>query len=102
MLHAESFRYAEGEVEEVLEPRATKKMNAFETYIALIKGYCALMILVLPRAFGRGGYIFSPIVMMLSGAVQMYCALKLVAAGQKLGLQSYSLIALKALGPKGK
>lgn len=32
----------------------------------------------------------------------MYCALKLVSAGQKLGLQSYSLIALKALGPKGK
>lgn len=61
-------------------------MNAFETYIAIIKGYCALMILVLPRAFSRGGYVFSPIVMMVSGAIQMYCALKLVAAGQKLGL----------------
>lgn len=82
MLHAESFRF--GGIAEI-EPE-TKKMNAFETYIALIKGYCALMILVLPRAFGRGGYVFSPIVMMLSGAVQMYCALKLVTAGQKLGL----------------
>ena len=65
-LHQESFRYGIGTEE--IEPKG-KKMNAFETYIAIIKGYCALMILVLPRAFGRGGYIFSPIVMMLSGAV---------------------------------
>lgn len=64
-LHAESFRFVQ---REEVEPKG-KKMNAFETYIAIIKGYCALMILVLPRAFGRGGYVFSPIVMMLSGAV---------------------------------
>jgi solute carrier family 36 (proton-coupled amino acid transporter) len=77
-------------------------MNAFETYIAIIKGYCALMILVLPKAFSRGGYIFSPIAMIISGPIQMLCAIKLVHSGQKLGLKSYSLIALKALGPNGK
>jgi len=73
-LHAESFRY--GIVEE-MEPQP-KKMNAFETYVAIIKGYCALMVLVLPRAFERGGYVLSPIIMICSSAVQVTCALKLV------------------------
>ena len=78
------------------------KMNAFETYIAVIKGYYALMILVLPRAFVRGGYVLAPVVLGISGALQAYCALKLVRAGQALNLPSYSLITLKALGPTAK
>ena len=78
------------------------KMSAFETYIAVIKGYCALMILVLPRAFVRGGYLLSPVLLAISGALQAYCALKLVRAGQALNLPSYSLITLKALGPTAK
>lgn len=84
-----------------MEP-TTKKMNAFETFIAIIKGYCTIMVLLLPRAFGRGGYVLSPIIMILAGALQMFCALKLVAAGKRLGLSSYSLIAFKALGHTGK
>ncbi len=77
-------------------------MNAFETYIALIKGYCALMILVLPRSFQRGGYVASVVIMLVSAYIQYISALKLIKAGQKLNLFSYSLIALKTLGPKGK
>lgn len=44
-------------------------MNFFETYIAVIKGYCALMILVLPRSFANGGYVLSPIVLTISGLI---------------------------------
>jgi len=82
--------------------RRTKKLNAFETYVALIKGYCALMILVLPKSFESGGYLFSPIVLVLSALVQMISATKLVRTGLHLGLTSYSLIALKTLGTRGK
>lgn len=92
LLHSYSF----------VEKKEGAKMSAFETYIAVIKGYCALMILVLPRAFVRGGYLASPLILGISGALQAYCALKLVRAGQALNLPSYSLITLKALGPTAK
>ena len=36
--------------EDLSKPKVPK-MNFFQTYIAIIKGYCALMILVLPRSF---------------------------------------------------
>ena len=85
LLHAESFRFAQPEDLEA-DTKGPRKMNAFETYIALIKGYCALMILVLPRAFSRGGYVFSPITLLISGSVQLYAALLLVSSGQKLKL----------------
>lgn len=77
-------------------------MNFFETYIAVIKGYCALMILVLPRSFANGGYVFSPIVLTLSGLIQCISALKLVDIAKKLDIKSYSLITLKVLGPRAK
>ena len=93
LLHSYSF---------VEKKSSEGKMNAFETYIAVIKGYCALMILVLPRAFVRGGYLLSPLILGISGALQAYCALKLVRAGQALNLPSYSLITLKVLGPTAK
>jgi len=79
-----------------------KKMTAFETYVALIKGYCALMILVLPKSFTHGGYVFSPICLLLSATIQVVAGIKLVNTGQSLGLTSYSLITLKVLGPKAK
>lgn len=79
-----------------------KKMTAFETYVALIKGYCALMILVLPKSFTHGGYVFSPICLLLSATLQVVAGVKLVKTGQSLGLTSYSLITLKVLGPKAK
>lgn len=49
-------------------------MSACETYIALIKGYCALMILVLPKSFTKGGWLFSAFCMLLSAGVQAIAA----------------------------
>lgn len=77
-------------------------MNAFETYIALIKGYCALMILVLPRSFANGGYIFSPMALIISGYIQCISALKLVECAKKTGIKSYSLITANILGARAK
>ena len=34
-------------------------MTTFETYIALLKAYCALSMLVMPKAFENGGWAAS-------------------------------------------
>lgn len=74
-------------------------MGWWETYIALIKGYCALMILVLPKSFTNGGYLFSAFCLATSAIVQAIAALKLVETAKQIGVANYSLIAYKALGP---
>ena len=84
------------------ELKKIKKMNAFETYIALIKGYCGACILFQPKGFSNGGYIFSGIAMMLSCYFTIVCSLKLVQVGNKLRCYSYSEIVKKAFGQKGR
>lgn len=100
LLHKKSFYDVKHQTG--AEPADTKGLSAFQTYIALIKGYCALLVLVLPKAFTRGGYLFSPACIILSGVIQAIAANKLVRAGQSLGLKSYSLITLKLLGSRAK
>ena len=80
----------------------TKGLSAFQTYIALIKGYCCLLVLVLPKSFTHGGYVFSPLCILASGLVQFIAAKKLVEVGAHVGLKSYSLITLKVLGNRAK
>jgi len=77
-------------------------MTAWETYIALIKGYCCIVPLMMPRAFMQGGYVFSPVVLIASCFITSFAALKLVKVGQILGISSYSLVTLKVLGSKAK
>ena len=77
-------------------------MTAFQTFAAIIKAYCCLMILVLPRSFARGGYVLSPLAMVMSASLQCYSAVKLVSVANTLGVMSYSLIAYKVFGTKGK
>jgi hypothetical protein len=35
------------------------KMNALQTYMALIKGYCGMCLFLIPKAFWNGGWVFS-------------------------------------------
>lgn len=85
-----------------LEQKTARKLSYFETYIAVIKGYCAILIILLPKSFSNGGYIFSPIAMLLSGFVTTICVQKLVQTGLKYDVFSYSLICQKVLGKQGK
>mmetsp|Transcript_28543 Transcript_28543/g.20626 ORF Transcript_28543/g.20626 Transcript_28543/m.20626 type:complete len:89 (+) Transcript_28543:677-943(+) len=77
-------------------------LSPFETYIALIKGYCAMTILMLPKAFANGGWMASSIFLVVSGIVTTMCAIKLAESGLKLGIYSYSLIVEKTFGNVGK
>jgi len=51
-----------------------KKLNAFETYIALIKGYCCAVLLFLPKAYANGGWLFANFCIIASGVFTGICA----------------------------
>ena len=57
------------------------KMSAFQTYVAVIKGYCGACVLFTPRAFTNGGWAFSCVALMLSGMLTTICAVKLINVG---------------------
>ena len=82
--------------------RSVRKMSTRETYIALIKGYCASAVLMLPKTFQNGGIGVTPIFIVLMAIVSTFCVGKLVDAGLAKQLFSYSLIVEKAFGKKGR
>lgn len=71
---------------------AVGKLGPMATFLALVKGYCAIVILIVPKSFANGGYIFSPLAMLISYVLTTVCALKLVQSGLKTRYMSYSLI----------
>ena len=77
-------------------------MTPFETYIALIKGYCVLSVLISPKAFVNGGYGVSGIFIAGSGIVSLLACLKLVDAGLATNIYSYPLVVEKILGKKSR
>lgn len=76
-------------------------MTWFQTYIAVIKGYVGACVLFTPKAFANGGYLFSCIVMIISGIITSVCAVKLIRVAQHLDSYCYTEVVLKAIGPKG-
>jgi len=78
------------------------KMDAFETYIAVIKGYVGAGVLFIPKSFSNGGWAFSCMCLLTSGWISTMCAIKLVHIGQQQQCYSYPGIARAALGTKGR
>ena len=77
-------------------------MTTFETYIALLKAYCALSMLVMPKAFQNGGWAASMTFQIASAVLTTICAFKLIQSGLKLKIYSYSLVIEAVLGIKGR
>lgn len=78
------------------------KLSYGETVVAIIKGYCAIVILFVPSAFVNGGWAMSSFLMVGSAAVTTICVLKMVECGMKLGIYSYGGIVETTLGKKAK
>lgn len=95
-----TFERRAAKVEKQVEQ--TRKLSYFETYIALIKGYCAIAILMLPKSFANGGYGVSPLFIAGNAVVSTVCVAKLIDAGNHFKLYSYSLVVEKALGKRGR
>ena len=63
------------------EPKEVKKMTMFQAYFALLKAYCAINILLLPKSFRNGGYALSPLALMMACLFESTCAIKLSQCG---------------------
>lgn len=68
----------------------TRKLSDFETFIAIIKGYCGTLILNLPGTFAMGGYLASPFLLLLSAVITTFCVVSLVKVGLHYKSYSYS------------
>ena len=89
----------EGEVAAV-ERGSARKMTPLQAYFALLKAYCAINVLLLPKAVRNGGYALSPAALAISCCFEGTCAVKLSKCGSKTKKISYSDIVQAALGPK--
>ena len=54
----------------LIEENAGKsaKMSNLEAYLTLLKSYCAINVLLTPKAFRNGGYLLSPCALAFSAA----------------------------------
>jgi proton-coupled amino acid transporter len=78
------------------------KIGPVKTYFALLKGYCAIVILIIPKAFQNGGWLFSALALLFSCFLTTICTLKLVEAGLVTRFLNYSRITKTALGENAK
>lgn len=76
-------------------------MGPLQTYFAVIKAYCAINVLLLPRSFVNGGYLLSPLSMLFAVFFETLSAVRLTNVAYIKGIYSYPLIMKKALGRKG-
>lgn len=67
----------------------------------MIKAYCAINVLLLPRSFVNGGYILSPVSILVAVFFETLCAVRLAEVAHAYGIYSYPLLMQKALGDKG-
>ena len=78
-----------------------RKMGTVQTFFAVLKAYCAINVLLLPRSFANGGYLLSPCAMLVAVFFEGLCAARLSTVGHMYGIYSYPLLMQKALGEKG-
>lgn len=65
------------DVNESQKETEAAKMNMGQAYFALIKAYCAINVLLLPKAFKNGGWLLSPPSLMVACIFESACAIKL-------------------------
>jgi amino acid permease len=78
------------------------KMSNTKVFFSIFKGYCALIVLILPKSFVNGGYFASSMVLVVMSILSTYCALMLIQAGVKTKIMSYSLLCQEAMGKNGR
>jgi len=64
-------------------------MNGYQTFFAIIKGYTTLNIFLLPIGFRDGGWLFSPLILIVSCFFETVCALKMCEIAHAIGIYNY-------------
>ena len=77
-------------------------MNKCQSFFALCKLYCAINVLLVPKAFANGGYLASPIIVLISCSFQSACAIRLTHVGNYTGKINYPDIVNVVFGKCGK
>lgn len=78
------------------------RMNACETYIAIMKGYCAMSMFNLPIGFKLGGWLFSPCVLFMACFVETFSAIRLSQAAREAEIYNYPDLVEYVLGKTGR
>jgi len=71
-----------------------KLTTPFQTYIALIKGFSTLSVMMIPKAFQTGGVFISPVIETTLCTILGFCAFKLVECGERLKIYNYGELVL--------
>ena len=66
------------------------RMNACMTYFAIMNGYTTMSLFTLPIGFKYGGWIFSPIVLLVACFVETFAAVRLIQAARVAKIYSYT------------
>lgn len=98
----QTLRRSEWTLRKRTQPNFTpRKISKFETYIAIIKAYCSINVLLLPAVFASGGWALSPCAFMVATFFESLCAIRLSMIAMKYKIYSYQLLMEKALGQWG-
>ena len=79
-----------------------KKLSPVQTYFSLVKGFIAIGVMYAPKNFYNGGWLWGAVSMFLGFFLTLICIIKLIDARNALGGGSFSEIAYKSFGMKGK
>ena len=82
--------------------KKVKKLGPLATCFTIFKGFVATGILYVPKDFKNGGYIFTPITLIVSLVLTLYCAKLVLAANARCGGGSFPEMGYKAYGKPGK
>jgi amino acid permease len=83
------------------EGKNVKKLGPLATCFTIFKGFVATGVLYVPKDFKNGGYIFTPITLVASMVLTLYCAKLLLEVHAKTG-GSFPSMGFKAYGKPGK
>lgn len=88
---------------EAMEAEASrvKKLGPIATCFTIFKGFVCTAILYVPENFESGGYIFTPITLLASMFLTLYCIKLLLEVHSKIG-GSYPEMGERAFGKRGR
>jgi len=66
-----------------------RRMNGFQTYFAILKGYTTMSIFVLPLGFKEGGWLFSALVLIAACVLITVSVVKIINVAQKAKIYNY-------------
>jgi Transmembrane amino acid transporter protein len=78
------------------------KMNGWQTFFAIIKGYTTINIFMLPIGFRCGGWLFSPIMLVIQAIFETIGAVKVTQSALKTQIYSYPDLVEYAFGRKAR